>query len=78
MRLDDNLRQGFYFFLWTEDMNEVVHLFGNTLVVRDLLNIKFKIGIKKKALLFKKIAEMLSVPGDVIKLIFRNSLNISI
>jgi len=59
-------------------MNEVVHLFGNTLVVRDLLNIKFKIGIKKKALLFKKIAEMLSVPGDVIKLIFRNSLNISI
>jgi len=59
-------------------MNEVFHLFGNMLVLRDLLNIKFKIGVKTKAHLFKKIAEILSVPGDVFKLIFYNSLNISI
>jgi len=59
-------------------MNEVFHLFGNTPVSRDLLNIKFKIGVKTKAHLFKKIAEILSVPGDVNKLIFHNSLNISI
>jgi len=49
------------------------------LVLRDLLNIKFKIGVKTKSRLFKKIAEiLLLVPGDVFKLIFHNSLNISI
>jgi len=45
-------------------MNEVFHLFENMLVLRDLLDIKFKIGVKTKSHLFKKIAEILSVPGD--------------
>jgi len=59
-------------------MNEVFNLFGNVLVLRNFLNINSRTGVKTKAHLFKKIAEMLSVPGDVFKLIFHSSLNISI
>lgn len=55
-----------------------LYLFGNMLVLRDLLNIKFKKGVKTKAHLFKKIAEILSMLGDVFKLIFHNLLNIFI
>jgi len=59
-------------------MNEDFHLFRNMLVGRDLLNIKFKILVKTKSHLFKMIAAMLLVPGDVIKLIFHNLLNLSL
>lgn len=60
------------------DMNEVFHLFGHTLVLRNSFNIKFKTGVKTKARLLKKFAEMFSVPGDYFKLISHSSLNISI
>lgn len=52
-------------FLWMGDINEVFHLFGNILVLRDLLKMIFKTSVKIKAHLFKEIEEILSVPVDV-------------
>lgn len=58
------------------DMNEIFHLSGNLLVLRYLLNINFKTGVKKST--FKKIAEMLSGLGVVFKFMFYSLLNIII
>lgn len=50
-----------------------MNLFVNILcILRDLLNVKCKVGVKTKAHIFKKYAEILSILSDVFKLTFHN------